>query len=84
MPCSDVHRAQDEIINTKFLTMKKMELNQMENIHGGDQCLLAGGAAVLIVAGTVLSGGAVAAGLLAWGGSMLGVLSACAKELNLQ
>ncbi|MBX3257037.1 MAG: hypothetical protein KF862_23075 [Chitinophagaceae bacterium] len=60
-----------------------MELDQMEKISGSDACLLAGAGAVLGIAGIVLSGGTLAAGLLGWGGGMLSVLSACSKELGL-
>ncbi len=35
MPCLEVQRAQDEIIDFNFLTMKKLEMNQMEKIEGG-------------------------------------------------
>ncbi|MFT3949070.1 MAG: hypothetical protein QM763_19050 [Agriterribacter sp.] len=68
----------------KFVKMKKLDLTHMENIEGGSACLLAGAGAVLGVTAVVLSGGTVAVGVLSWGASMLGVLSACAKELDIE
>lgn len=64
--------------------MKKLELNQMENLEGGlSECLtnrLAGSAGIatgLIIAGALTGGiGFAVAGLLfAWGGSVASVVS---------
>ena len=62
--------------------MKKLDLNQMESISGSlknRSCLLAGaGAAVGVIAG-IATGGAVAAGWLAFGGAswLTGVAGDC-------
>lgn len=76
MPCPEVQRAQDEnfILKLKFYKMEKLELNQMEKIHGGDPCLWAGVEAVATGVVGVLSGGW---GLILYPFALKRVIDAC-------
>lgn len=76
MPCPEVQRAQDEIIDIKLFTMKKMELNQMENVEGGNDsdCMWAGVEAVATGVVGFFTGGW---GLLLYPFALKRVIDAC-------
>jgi hypothetical protein len=65
--------------NKILIKMKKMQLNQMENIEAGACSVWAGIGFTLGVAAIVIGSGGTAVALLAYGGAVAGLIDACDK-----